>query len=118
MYAKLKDPVGKCKVMESVSAGAVTAGTMLVKGGLLCYVLKGAAAAGETMKLVWETQSGGLELPKQSGLVITEGDEVFWDTGASEIDKTNTNVNAGYCVRPAAAGDSTVRISLMNTNIS
>lgn len=116
-YAKLKDPVGKCKVLEYPSGGAVVAGTMSVVNGLLVYNLSAASASGQQVKGVFETHSNGLELPKQAGLAINVGDEVWWDTTAEEIDKTNTNVNAGFCVRAAVAGDATVRISLQNPNV-
>ena len=117
-YAKLKDPVGKCKVLEYPSGGAVTAGTMAVVNDMLVYNLSGAAASGEQVKGVYETHSNGLELPKEAGLAINVGDEVFWDTGADEVDKTNTNVTLGYCVRAAVAGDTVVRVTLQNNNLS
>lgn len=115
-YAKLKDPVGKCKILEYVAGGTVTAGTMSVVNGMLVYNLSG-GESGDTIKAIWETHSNGLELPKQAALAINVGDEVWWDTGAGEIDKTNTNVNAGWCVRPALAADSVVRIALLNCNV-
>lgn len=117
-YGLLKDPIGKCKVLEYPSGGAVVAGTMSVVNDILVYNLSGAAASGEMVKGVYETHSNGLQLPKEAGLAIDVGDEVFWDTGASEIDKTNTNANVGYCVRAALAGDSTVRVTLINVSIA
>ena len=116
-YAKLKDPVGKCKVLEYVSGAAVTAGTMSVVNGLLVYNLSGASASGQKVKAVYETHSNGLVLPKQASLAINAGEEVWWDTSASEVDKTNSNVNLGFCVESALAADTTVRVTLMNQNV-
>jgi len=116
-YALLKDPVGRCKIMTYTSAGAVVAGTMAVVNDMLVYNLSAAAGSGERVKGVFETGSNGIVLPKQAALAINAGDEVWWDTGADEIDTTNTNVNAGYCMEDAAASDSTVRIALINNNV-
>lgn len=116
-YAKLKDPVGRCKISEYVSAGAVTAGTISVINGMIVYNLSGATAAGQKVKAVYETGPNGLVLAKQASLAINFGDEVWWDTSALEVDKTNTNANLGFCLESALAADTTVRVALMNQNV-
>lgn len=116
-YAKLKDPVSRCKIAEYTSAGAVTAGTLSVINGMIVYNLSGATAAGQQVKAVYETGSNGLELKKQASLAINFGDEVWWDTSALEVDKTNTNANLGFCIKAALAADTVVRVALMNQNV-
>lgn len=51
-------------------------------------------------------------LPKEAALAIAQGDNVYWDDTAKEIDKTTTNVKAGKCSKAAAAGDSTVEVDI------
>lgn len=115
MYSKLLDSREKCKALEFISSGALTAGDMLVLNDMLVYLLSGATASGQRVKAIYETGQRGLELPKQSGLALSAGDAVYWDDTANEIDATNTNVSFGFCVKDAAAGDATVEVSLMQT---
>jgi predicted RecA/RadA family phage recombinase len=51
-------------------------------------------------------------LPKEAALAIDQGDQVYWDATAGEIDKTNTNIAAGKAFAAAAADDTTVAVKL------
>ncbi len=52
------------------------------------------------------------ELPKEAALAIDQGDQVYWDDSAGEIDKTDTNVAAGKAFAGAPAADATVLVKL------
>ena len=56
--------------------------------------------------------TGVYELPKEAALVIADGDVVYFDTTAKEVDKTNTNEELGVAFAAAAGADSTVRVLL------
>lgn len=96
-------------VTINVVAGAdVTAGT----------VLEGAAGIG-----VWtqDTLSGAtgavliegvVELAKETGVVFTALDALFWDAVNDRLDKTGTNIPAGLAAAPAASGDTVARVKL------
>lgn len=88
--------------------GGATSGDVVIIGALL-GIAKTTAAAGEQLAI--ETQ-GVFDLAKQAALAINEGDEVYWDTGASECDKTSTNTPIGVCVADAAASATKVKVKL------
>lgn len=52
------------------------------------------------------------ELPKEAPLVISVGDQVYWDATNDNIDKTDTNVPAGKAVAAAASADTTVLVKI------
>lgn len=52
------------------------------------------------------------ELPKEAPLVIDQGDTVYFDPSAGEIDKTNTNTPAGKAFADAASAATTVLVKL------
>lgn len=52
------------------------------------------------------------ELPKDDALVISQGDQVYWDAVNDEIDKTDTNVPAGKAFAAAAEADTTVLVKI------
>jgi len=52
------------------------------------------------------------EIAKEAPLVIDQGDDVYWDDAADQINKTNTNVPAGKAFAPAGSADTTVLVKL------
>lgn len=58
---------------------------------------------------------GVFKLKKEASLAITQGDLVYWDDTAKEIDKTNTNSKIGYAHKGALAADTTVEVKLVPT---
>lgn len=56
--------------------------------------------------------TGEFELPKETPLVINQGDAVYWDVTNSNVDKTNTNVNLGFASADAGSTDETVKVVL------
>lgn len=101
-----------------IQPGAVmpyTAGADILSGEAievvdLLGVATGKILNGETGELLL---CGVVELKKEAALAINQGDKVYYDTAAKEIDKTNTNVFAGYCFESALAAATTVKIYLM-----
>jgi len=65
-----------------------------------------------------DTEEGNLfveevfELTKEAPLVINQGDTVYFDPALGEIDKTNTNVQAGKAFAAAASAATTVLVKL------
>lgn len=55
-------------------------------------------------------------ITKQAALAINQGDAVYWDDAAREVDTTNTNVPIGFAFNAALAGDATVDVLLNNTS--
>ena len=51
-------------------------------------------------------------LTKEAPLVISQGDIVYFDSTAGEIDKTNTNTRAGKAFADAGSADTTVQVKL------
>ncbi len=60
--------------------------------------------------------SGVFDVTKQAALVVAQGDALYWDDAARELDTTNTNVPVGFATAAALAGDATVRIMLNNSS--
>lgn len=56
--------------------------------------------------------TGVYELAKEAALVINDGDQVYWDTTAKEVDKTGTNAELGIADKDAAGADDVVRVLL------
>ena len=82
--------------------------TVIVFGAMIGIAL-GNIAAGATGELaiseVWT-------LPKDNNLVITQGDQLYWDTANDEVDKTNTNVPCGKAYASALLAGTEVQVIL------
>ena len=76
----------------------------------LIGVATGAIANGAVGELLL---SGVVELTKEAPLVINQGDKVYYDTTAKNVDKTNTNVFIGYAFEAAVSAATTVKVYLM-----
>lgn len=55
---------------------------------------------------------GVIELPKATPLVISQGDPVYWDNTAFNINKTASNTLVGVCETAAASSATVVRVRL------
>lgn len=51
-------------------------------------------------------------IKKEAPLVITQGDQVYWDATNDNVDKTNTNIPCGKAYASAASADTTVQVLL------
>lgn len=79
---------------------AVTSGEVSIAAGDVVNIgqMCGVAATSGTYAnsdSVAVNLKGVYELPKNNNLVITEGDELFWDTTAKEVTKTKTDKPLG-----------------------
>lgn len=72
-------------------------------------VAAGDIADGESGQLFIEEV---FTLTKEAPLVISQGDIVYYDSAAGEIDKTNTNTLAGKAFADAASAATTVQVKL------
>lgn len=98
------------KTMPYTNGGSttITSGTVVEFTGMVGVSL-GDIAAGDQGELavceVWE-------LAKEAPLVITQGDQVYWDATNDNVDKTNTNIPCGKAYASAASADTTVQVLL------
>ena len=51
-------------------------------------------------------------LAKEAPLVITQGDQVYWDATNENVDKTNTNIPCGKAYASAVSAATTVQVLL------
>lgn len=58
--------------------------------------------------------SGVFELPKEAPLVINQGDALYFDAAANEVNKTNTDTPIGFAFAAAGSSDTTVQVRLQS----
>lgn len=54
-----------------------------------------------------------VNLAKETGVVFTPGDVLYWDATNNRLDKTDTNIPAGIAAAAAATGDTEAKILLV-----
>lgn len=86
----------------------IAAGELVFIGGF-AGIAAGAVPDGEDGRL---NMGGVWEFAKETSLVISQGDKVFWDEANSRIDKTPTNKLIGTAWADAATNDTTVQVKL------
>jgi len=96
------------------SIEVVIAGAAVVKGDYATYndingFYISDGAIGDTVILI--TKAEKVKAVKQAALAINNGDAVYYDSAADEVDKTNTNDLVGFCIKSALAGDTHVMIN-------
>jgi predicted RecA/RadA family phage recombinase len=94
----------------TVTAPAAVASGGVVLVGAITGVAVNAAANGAQVVIATR---GVFSLAKQASLAVAQGDTVYWDNAAAEVDKTNTNRPLGVAVKAAASGDATVMVKLL-----
>ena len=99
------------KVMEYVAGANIAAGDV-VAFAWGCGVAVADIANGASGSL---SVSGVFRLPKEAALAISQGDIVYWDDAANEVDKTNTNNKLGYAFKAALAADTHVEVKLVES---
>ena len=106
----MKNYIQKGAVMSYTNAsGSDIASGKAVVIGELVGVATGDIADTESGEVAFE---GVFSLPKEAPLVISQGDKVYYDAAANEVDKTNTNAFIGYAFVDAASADTTVQVLL------
>ncbi len=99
---------GKKMPWTNGTGSDVVSGEVVALAGMI-GVAMGAIADGESGTLaICEV----FTLAKEAPLVITQGDDVYWDDANNNIDKTDTNVPAGKCFASALSADTTVEVLL------
>jgi predicted RecA/RadA family phage recombinase len=110
----MKNFVQPGHVMEYVNAGAAIASGDVVAFPWGCGIATGDIAA--TTGVGSLAVSGVFSLKKEAALVIAQGDIVYWDDTANEVDKTSSNNKLGYAFKAALAGDANVDVKLVEGN--
>ena len=107
----MKSFIADGSMMEYSNAGAAIASGDVVAFPWGCGVASVdiAATTGKGSLAV----EGVFSLKKEAALVIAQGDIVYWDDDANEVDKTNTNNKLGYASKAALAGDANVEVKLV-----
>lgn len=90
------------------SGTAITKGTVVEFTGMIGIAL-GDIAQNATGELAI---TGVWTVAKEAPLVITQGDQVWWDATNNNVDKTNTNIPCGRAYASALSADTTVKIIL------
>lgn len=90
------------------------AGTLISSGdmrliGVNVHVATKDGAIGDVVPMLTK---GVVEYTKQAALAVAIGAKVYHDSGADEVDATNTNDFAGYCHAAAASGDANIQVRL------
>jgi len=97
--------------LDYTNAGsAISAGAVVVIGKLVGIAQNDIAASTGTGVVVLE---GVFNVPKNTSLAITQGDQLFWDTTPGEVTKTPTDYPIGTAHESAGSSDTTVNVKLL-----
>jgi predicted RecA/RadA family phage recombinase len=89
--------------------------------GALCGVILSLQRDGQTVfndvasaegDIAIVATSGVFEVTKEAPLVIGQGDALYFDASAGEVDKTNTNTPIGFAFAAAGSADTVVQVLL------
>ncbi len=104
---------GDTVTLVAPSGGVVSGLGYLI--GVLFFVAVTTEAAGDPVEGLIE---GVVDLAADTGLVIDEGDRVFWDAGNDWVDKTLTAQQCvGVCVLDKVSAGAICRVKLMHANL-
>lgn len=97
------------KILTLVAPAAVVSGQPVLIGNIFGVCIHDAASGADV-----EVQTEGeVELNKDTNLVISAGDRLFWDAANAWLDKTVTaQVNVASATKDAAQAATTVRCKL------
>lgn len=96
------------RTMQYVSSGGNSAGDVIEFTEAIGVVLDD-IAAGATGTLI---MLGVVELVKETGVVFTQGDMLYWDATNNRLDKTTSNIPAGIAWNDVASGVLLAEVSL------
>jgi predicted RecA/RadA family phage recombinase len=91
------------------TGSAITKGTVVEFTGMIGIALGDIPATTGVGELAI---TGVWTVAKEAPLVITQGDQVWWDATNNNVDKTNTNIPCGRAYASALSADTTVQIIL------
>lgn len=106
---KPMDVIPNLRTIKYAHGSAVTLGEVIVNNGAVLIAVNAAAISVDNAYI----DKGKVELPKNTSLVISAHDKVYWDVADDEINKSSAgNTQCGYCVEDAASADTVVVIRL------
>lgn len=94
--------------VDHTASGAVAANSVVEMTGCI-GIAREAIADTEVGPVVI---TGRWTLDKETGVVFTSGDLLFWDATNDRLDKTATNIYAGICAADAATGATSADVIL------
>ena len=94
--------------VDTVGGSAIVGGTVFEGGGAI-FVWLDDYAANAPGAYIW---FGPVKLEKETSLVITKGDQLYWDATNDRIDKTNTNIPCGIAAQSELSAATTVIVLL------
>jgi len=103
-----KNHIRPGKTMPYTAGSDITMGTVIEFADMIGIALADIAngATGElAITEVWE-------LTKETGVTISQGDQVYWDADNNRVDKTNTNIPCGKAWAGAAENATKVQVLL------
>ena len=94
--------------VADVGGSAITGGTVF-EGANACFVWQDDYAADGPGAYIW---FGAVTLDKETGVVFTKGDQLYWDATNDNLDKTITNIPIGIAAEDAATGATSAKVLL------
>lgn len=95
-------------VVTLTAPRTVASGDGMIVGSLFGVATHDAASGAQVEAYL----KGVITLPKETPLVISQGDPVYWDNTNFKIDKTSSNPLVGVCETAAGSSATTVRVRL------
>lgn len=96
-------------VTTTITAGGTVSAGDIYEGANGIGVYSTDAVSGDQVAVI---VGGIVEIAKATGTAYTLLDQLYWDTTANNLTKTNTDVPAGLAMLDAASGATTARILL------
>jgi predicted RecA/RadA family phage recombinase len=97
-------------VMTITSAGAVTAGSLVLQGSLAGVALNGATGAGQDVNIAL---TGVFSLPKTGSQAWAIGAPIYWTgTAATTTASTNKMIGSAWEIVAGGAGDTIGKVRL------
>lgn len=90
------------------TGSTITSGSIVIIGALIGIALLD-IADGDSGEVALD---GVWELPKVTGTAMTQGDELFYNSGTNKVTKTATDKAIGCAFADQASGDTTVKVKL------
>jgi predicted RecA/RadA family phage recombinase len=96
--------------IQFVLAANCLAGDIINIGAAMSGVAMNSGSTGDTIAVKLR---GVFTLPKTTSLVITAGDEVYFNTGTGKVTKTKTDKCLGVAWQSALTNDTTIEVLLV-----
>jgi len=107
------DPSTRLYTLKYTHSSATAPNDIIVVNSCVLVAVNTALANAENVYVY----AGKVTIPKNTALVISALDQVFWDVADANVNKTSSgNVPCGYCHEAALSADATVTIILQPTN--